>query len=153
MVVQRPSEVFALSQILLVGLYCLPLVLPSRVSPTVSLTWENMFIIEFVHRWRSEGSCLPISSLLLHYIKSFYYRFRLFHNWLLAWLILISFVDAILDTSPTFAVVCKVLLLAMLMLYLYLKHWFERRAALTWSRRPINHFFLSTAVALSSRLQ
>ena len=130
----------ALFQILLVGLYCLPLVLPSRVSPTVSLTWENMFIIEFVHRWRSEFCC-SLRSLLLHHIKSFYYRFRLFQNWLLAWLILISFVDAILDTSLTFAVVCKVLLLAMLMLRLDFvsfwpnKSWPNRPCGLQFSRR------------------
>jgi hypothetical protein len=34
-----------------------------------------MFIIECVHHWRSEFCC-SIRSLLLHYIKSFYYRFR-----------------------------------------------------------------------------
>ena len=63
-------EVVVFFQILLVELYCLPLVLPSRVSPTVSLTWEKMFFIKFFHRWRSKRSCLLISSLLLHYIKS-----------------------------------------------------------------------------------
>jgi hypothetical protein len=51
----------AIFQILLVGLYCLPLVLPDRVSimklfvhPSVMklASWENLFI-EPVHRWRA----------------------------------------------------------------------------------------------------
>ena len=79
----------AIFQILLVGLYCLPLVLPDRVSimklfvhPSVMklASWENLFI-EPVHRWRAGRTC----SLFLHYIKPFYDRFDLFHNWLLAW--------------------------------------------------------------------
>ena len=79
----------AIFQILLVGLYCLPLVLPDRVSimklfvhPSVMklASWENLFI-EPVHRWRAGRTC----SLFLHYIKPFYDRFDLFHNWLLGW--------------------------------------------------------------------
>ena len=79
----------AIFQILLVGLYCLPLVLPDRVSimklfvhPSVMklASWENLFI-EPVHRWRAGRTC----SFFLHYIKPFYDRFDLFHNWLMDW--------------------------------------------------------------------
>ena len=88
----------AIFQILLVGLYCLPLFLPDRVSimrqfvhtSVMKLaSWENLFI-EPVHRWRAGRNFRCI----LHYIKPFYGRFDLFHNWLLAWLILISIFDA-----------------------------------------------------------
>jgi hypothetical protein len=88
-VVEDAFAAIAIFQILLVGLYCLPLVLPDRVSimslfvhPSVMklASWENLFI-ESVHRWRAGRTC----SLFLHYIKPFYDRFDLFHNWLLGW--------------------------------------------------------------------
>jgi hypothetical protein len=88
-VVDYAFAAIAISQILLVGLYCLPLVLPDRVSimrlfvhPSVMMlaSWENLFI-EPVRRWRAGRTC----SLFLHYIKPFNDRFDLFHNWLLGW--------------------------------------------------------------------
>ena len=111
----------AIFQILLVGLYCLPLVLPDRVSivklfvhPSVMklASWENLFI-EPVHRWRAGRTC----SLLLHYIKPFYDLFDLFHNWLLAWLILISNFDAITEW-PLISLCYRLLLIICLSLQL-----------------------------------
>ncbi len=88
-VVDDAFAAIAIFQILLVGLYCLPLVVQDRVSimrlfvhPSVMklASWENLFIEPF-HRWRAGRTC----SLFLHNIKPFYDRFDLFHNWLLGW--------------------------------------------------------------------
>jgi hypothetical protein len=91
-------------------------------------SWENLFI-EPVHRWRA--TC----SLFLHYIKPFYDRFDQFHNWLLAWLVLISNFDAITEW-PLISSCYKLLLMICLSLQLI---------------RITIIFFKSIAVSNSSR--
>ena len=110
--------------LLLVGFYCLPLVLPTRVSisslvhlPSVMklASWKGLFI-KLVHRWqagrteiRRNTEIRRISfrnfqfgrtwSCFRNCIKSHDKRFHSFDDWLLAWLVLISIVDALSEIS------------------------------------------------------
>jgi hypothetical protein len=86
----------AIFQILVVGLYCLPLVLPDRV---LSMSQPSIMKRHYAST-QFQRTCASF----LHYFASFFDRFHLFRNWLLAWLVLVSLLDAVSETLFVFIV-------------------------------------------------
>ena len=86
----------AIFQILVVGLYCLPLVLPDRV---LSMSQPSIMMRHYAST-QFQRTCASF----LHYFASFFDRFHLFRNWLLAWLVLVSLLDAVSETLFVFIV-------------------------------------------------
>jgi hypothetical protein len=89
----------AIFLILVVGMYCLPLVLPDRVLKVCIMRRPR---IAGVKRYCAPTQFQKPCASFLQNLDSFFDRFHLYYNLLLSWLVVVSFLDAVMGTLVLF---------------------------------------------------